>query len=112
MTRVPVGVFIIITTATAQATSCRHYSTRHPFICGVFLWCHRMKALVDEFNPELTKKEGKLDSDPHLWMPVRETLCCQGSCGQNSINSSGGGGHGSSTVALILYAVLFRQAVR
>eukprot|EP00904_Undaria_pinnatifida_P006054 jgi/Undpi1/2579/HiC_scaffold_13.g05958.m1 len=26
-------------------------------------------ALVEEFNPELTAKVGKLDSDPHLWMP-------------------------------------------
>ncbi|CAN0379704.1 unnamed protein product, partial [Laminaria digitata] len=26
-------------------------------------------ALVEEFTPELTAKEGKLDSDPHLWMP-------------------------------------------
>lgn len=29
------------------------------------------QALVEEFAHELSKKEGKLDSDPHLWMPVR-----------------------------------------
>lgn len=28
------------------------------------------QALVEEFSPELTAKKGKLDSDPHLWMPV------------------------------------------
>ncbi|CAM9537404.1 unnamed protein product [Ectocarpus sp. 4 AP-2014] len=26
-------------------------------------------ALIEEFKPELTSKVGKLDSDPHLWMP-------------------------------------------
>lgn len=25
---------------------------------------------MEEFSPELTSKVGKLDSDPHLWMPV------------------------------------------
>lgn len=29
-----------------------------------------MQALIEEFSPELTSKVGKLDSDPHLWMPV------------------------------------------
>lgn len=28
------------------------------------------QALVAEFEPELSAKKGKLDSDPHLWMPV------------------------------------------
>lgn len=27
-------------------------------------------ALLKEFSPELESKRGKLDSDPHLWMPM------------------------------------------
>ncbi len=29
-----------------------------------------MTALLEEFNEELEAKEGKLDSDPHFWMPL------------------------------------------
>lgn len=29
-----------------------------------------LDALLKEFNEELTTKKGKLDSDPHLWMPM------------------------------------------
>lgn len=29
-----------------------------------------LQALLEEFTTELTKCEGKLDSDPHLWMPL------------------------------------------
>lgn len=28
------------------------------------------RALLDEFAPELVAKKGKLDSDPHFWMPL------------------------------------------
>lgn len=28
-----------------------------------------LKALCEEFNQELTKKQGKYDTDPHFWMP-------------------------------------------
>ncbi len=27
-------------------------------------------ALLQEFAPELTKRQGKMDTDPHLWMPL------------------------------------------
>ncbi len=30
-------------------------------------------ALLEEFAPELEKREGKLDTDPHLWMPLTST---------------------------------------
>ena len=29
-----------------------------------------LEALMDEFTPELEKKSGKLDTDPHFWMPL------------------------------------------
>lgn len=29
-----------------------------------------LKILLDEFDEELKKKDGKFDSDPHLWMPI------------------------------------------
>lgn len=29
-----------------------------------------LDALCAEYSPELTKKEGKLDTDPHFWMPL------------------------------------------
>lgn len=29
-----------------------------------------LQALLDEFSVELGRKSGKLDSDPHLWMPM------------------------------------------
>ena len=29
-----------------------------------------LKALCDEYRAELTKKEGKFDTDPHFWMPL------------------------------------------
>ncbi len=29
-----------------------------------------LEALLDEFTPELTARKGKLDSDPHFWMPL------------------------------------------
>lgn len=29
-----------------------------------------LKALCQEYNEELTKKEGKFDTDPHFWMPL------------------------------------------
>lgn len=29
-----------------------------------------LKALLEEFSPELTLKQGKLDSDPHFWMAM------------------------------------------
>jgi hypothetical protein len=29
-----------------------------------------LSALLEEFSPELGRREGKLDSDPHLWMPM------------------------------------------
>jgi len=29
-----------------------------------------LQALCDEYRPELTKKEGKFDTDPHFWMPL------------------------------------------
>lgn len=38
----------------------------------MFTWfCFLVQALIEEYSPELTSKVGKLDSDPHLWMPVR-----------------------------------------
>ncbi|MFO8010442.1 MAG: hypothetical protein R6U89_06455 [Dehalococcoidia bacterium] len=32
-----------------------------------------LHALVEEFSPELGKGQGKLDTDPHLWMPLTST---------------------------------------
>jgi hypothetical protein len=29
-----------------------------------------LSALLSEFSEELSSKKGKLDSDPHLWMPM------------------------------------------
>lgn len=38
---------------------------------GSFSLSHQMlTALLDEFAAELQAKKGKLDSDPHLWMPM------------------------------------------
>jgi len=38
---------------------------------GSFSVSHALLALLlEEFAPELARKEGKLDSDPHLWMPL------------------------------------------
>lgn len=38
---------------------------------GSFSLSHQMlTALLDEFSAELIAKVGKLDSDPHLWMPM------------------------------------------
>lgn len=40
-----------------------------------------LQALIEEYSPELTSKVGKLDSDPHLWMPVSHvdtTVCSVG----------------------------------
>ena len=31
---------------------------------------HLLQALCEEYKPELTKKEGKFDTDPHFWMPL------------------------------------------
>mmetsp|Transcript_5876 Transcript_5876/g.8062 ORF Transcript_5876/g.8062 Transcript_5876/m.8062 type:complete len:549 (+) Transcript_5876:78-1724(+) len=46
---------------------------------GSFSVSHQLlSALLEEFNPELEKKEGKMDSDPHLWMPMtltKESYC-------------------------------------
>lgn len=40
-------------------------------ICTRLSYCvASLQALIEEFKPELTSKVGKLDSDPHLWMPV------------------------------------------
>jgi hypothetical protein len=32
--------------------------------------CNMLKALLSEFESELEARKGKLDSDPHLWMPM------------------------------------------
>ena len=68
------------------ALSCRSNSfNRFHFISFRFVSFHRVscrivscrvdsQALVEEFTPELTAKVGKLDSDPHLWMPVSFAL--------------------------------------
>ena len=37
-----------------------------------------LEAFVEEFKAELAAKEGKLDTDPHLWMPL--TLQCADYC--------------------------------
>ncbi len=40
-----------------------------------------LEALLEEFQPELEEKRGKLDTDPHLWMPLsssREDFICSG----------------------------------
>jgi hypothetical protein len=38
---------------------------------GSFSLSHQMLfALLDEFSSELEAKHGKMDSDPHLWMPM------------------------------------------
>ena len=29
-----------------------------------------LNALLAEYQPELERKEGKLDTDPHFWMPM------------------------------------------
>ena len=38
-----------------------------------------LEAFCDEFKTELAAKEGKLDTDPHWWMPL--TLQCDDYCG-------------------------------
>ncbi len=35
--------------------------------------CSMLQALLMEFGAELKAKKGKLDSDPHLWMPMTLT---------------------------------------
>lgn len=49
---------------------CQHTHT-HTLFVYFYVVCCVAQALIEEFQPELAKKEGKLDSDPHLWMPVR-----------------------------------------
>lgn len=48
---------------------CRHQEKECYLSLGCFsLTLSLLNALLEEFSPELTKKTGSLDTDPHFWM--------------------------------------------
>jgi hypothetical protein len=61
-----------------------------------------LSALLNEFSAELAAKEGKLDTDPHFWMPM--TLPRDGYIalmGQKGVDAAKAGGHWDRVAAMV-----------
>jgi hypothetical protein len=62
---------------------------------GSFSVSHQLlTTLLEEFSPELDAKRGKLDSDPHLWMPMTlERASYQQIMAQKGVSADASGHH-------------------